>query len=306
MVVYSDGSHDGNKAGASYCVYRGRSSLVSQGKIPLSCTAEVFDAEAIAALEGLRAAIANPMSRYATNLTICLDNEEVAIHLQAKAPTASSFQVFKDFQKACMAWDSRERAGPARTSPGTLNIHWCLGHQGIQGNKIADRLVKEVCNLPTARRSASIARAKTWAKTQHRQAMEQYWDKEAPERYRNLNIRFKPGPPSELKLPRAALSLLLAARSGHGDFAAYHLRFNHLDAELKCDCGADKSPKHFLHCHRIQRSARLTRPPTTPQSEISRWVLGTPEGATAFAKWSLTSTFFRSSNPHLPTEAFRP
>ena len=56
-----------------------------------------------------------------------------------------------------------------------------------------------------------------------------------------------PPPPSLrplLDLPRAALSLVLANITGHGDFAQYHERFGHDDAEAQCQCGRDKAPGH--------------------------------------------------------------
>ena len=47
-----------------------------------------------------------------------------------------------------------------------------------------------------------------------------------------------PAKTKELLLPRFILGKTLAARTGHGDFADYHERFNHEDASLHCRCGA--------------------------------------------------------------------
>ena len=53
----------------------------------------------------------------------------------------------------------------------------------------------------------------------------------------------------ELELPRASLHRLLAERSGHGDFATYHRRFNHDESSITpCRCGEEKSPGHFVEC----------------------------------------------------------
>jgi hypothetical protein len=57
---------------------------------------EVFDAEAEAALAGLRMAMAHPISQQASNLWICLDNLEVTIQLLSSA-TGPSQRVFEDF-----------------------------------------------------------------------------------------------------------------------------------------------------------------------------------------------------------------
>lgn len=48
--------------------------------------------------------------------------------------------------------------------------------------------------------------------------------------------------PLELSLPRDSLGRLLAARSGHGDFATCCERFNHSEALLTCSCGQPKPP----------------------------------------------------------------
>ena len=58
-------------------------------------------------------------------------------------------------------------------------------------------------------------------------AFKSWWEKEAPARYKELGIRLASGCPPELELARATLHRLLAARSGHGDFADYHERFEH-------------------------------------------------------------------------------
>ena len=58
-----------------------------------------------------------------------------------------------------------------------------------------------------------------------------------------------------LRLPRKLLHKLLAVRTGHGDFAAYHRRFDRPDALLLCQCSQDKSPTHFLRC-RASSAAR--------------------------------------------------
>ena len=41
--------------------------------------------------------------------------------------------------------------------------------------------------------------------------------------------------PPELGLSRHLIHGLIAARTGHGNFAAHHRRFHHEDATLECD-----------------------------------------------------------------------
>ena len=62
--------------------------------------------------------------------------------------------------------------------------------------------------------------------------------------------------PPELALPRRLLHKQPAARTGHGDFAAYHRRLNHKDATLECVCGQETTPTHFIPCRRHANQTR--------------------------------------------------
>ncbi|XP_077661359.1 uncharacterized protein AFUA_7G08210 [Aspergillus fumigatus Af293] len=86
-----------------------------------------------------------------------------------------------------------------------------------------------------------------------------------------------------LRLPRHLLGRILAARTGHGDFADYHERFNHEDAHLHCRCGARKSPVHFFFC-------RIMIP----------FLLGTAKGAAKLAAWLSQTRFFDDICPRRP------
>ena len=65
--------------------------------------------------------------------------------------------------------------------------------------------------------------------------------------------------PPELSLPRQLLHKLLAARIGHGDFAAYHRRLKHGDANLECVCGRETTPTHFISCRQHTKQMRKFR-----------------------------------------------
>lgn len=77
MKVFTDGSKlpDG-MAGAGIALYQtGR--LCHRSSFSLGPNKEVFDAEAEAALAGVKAAIQSYTARFATDLWVCLDNLEV-------------------------------------------------------------------------------------------------------------------------------------------------------------------------------------------------------------------------------------
>jgi len=78
--------------------------------------------------------------------------------------------------------------------------------------------------------------------------------------YQTLGLKATMGCPEELNVPRATLHHLLAARSGHGDFAEYHERFGH-DAPLLCTCGRKKHPTHPFYCRKVARRDRFRMEP---------------------------------------------
>ena len=99
------------------------------------------------------------------------------------------------------------------------------------------------------------------------------------------------------------LGRLVAARTGHGDFAGYHERFKHEDALMACSCGAPKAPAHFIHCPKATRrwSARQTLPVprriANHPGELSEWILSTLPGALAFKAFIDETNFFSEICP---------
>jgi hypothetical protein len=98
--VFLDGSKSESTDGSTGCgsVSYQYGLQTTRKTLSLSRYAEVFDAEALGALEGARAAIASPGAKLATNLWVFLDNLEVALQLLSPFP-GSSQRVFTDFQE---------------------------------------------------------------------------------------------------------------------------------------------------------------------------------------------------------------
>jgi ribonuclease HI len=270
LIVYSDGSMNENgNAGAAYCIYRG-SQLLEQGQVPLGKTAEVYDAEIAGALAGLQAALRTCMARFATNVTICLDNQEAALRLHTGIPTSTSPSEIIEFQACRQAWFIRERARNAAC--GAVDIRWCPAHVGIAGNELADQLAKDACLVPTTRTQASIACAQRLSKLRYKRSAAEYWSEKCPTQYKRLDLSFSTSRiPMELTFPRPILGYLLAARSGHGDFRAYHERFNHEDATICCHhCNQDSSLDHFAIYKAISPPFELFAPAHCPNCEELR------------------------------------
>ncbi|EFY94393.2 reverse transcriptase, RNaseH [Metarhizium robertsii ARSEF 23] len=132
LVVYSDGSQlPGGATGYGYAVHQ-NSVTICEGSGRLG-PAEVFDAEAAGALEGLRAAVKIPDASD-NPIVVCLDNLAAATCLRGTA-LDSSQSAFLKFQEIAAAH-------------GSIHVRWIPGHTDIPGNEQADSLAKAGCALP--------------------------------------------------------------------------------------------------------------------------------------------------------------
>lgn len=129
--------------------------------------------------------------------------------------------------------------------------------------------------------------------------MSEWWATACPARYQDLDLQMRRRKPPELALPRKLLHELIAARSGHGDFAAYHRRFHHEDANIYCVCGQEKSPPHFIRSHRYSTHMRKLRKGLTV-ADFTRQLLG-PHGLGKFLEYARTTTCFGNLQANLPS-----
>lgn len=165
---------------------------------------EVFDAEATAATEGLKAALNSTQAPYTQNVYILLDNQEVARQLVGH-PRGSSQNTILAFQETANAWPNRPLRCEA-IPPGQVHVHWTPGHAGIAGNEQADEQAKagarstSQTNPPPARYAWALRTLKEifWRQ------FESYWIENAPQQYQDLSIGLEKQP-HELSLPRATL-----------------------------------------------------------------------------------------------------
>lgn len=214
VFAFSDGSSLGpGKSAWGYVVYQGVK-LVASGSGPLP-GAEVFDAEVVGAMKALKAAI-----EVGKDLLICilLDNQAATQALERGRSNSSQSEVDKF---SSLRHNKR------------VEIRWIPGNVGIQGNEEANKLAKSALGAPNNRpltsaapiledQDLTFAALGRWVKQRSQELVEEWWQKYRPKRYKDLDLFMRCKRPPELALSRWAYHRLIAARTGHGDYADYH------------------------------------------------------------------------------------
>ncbi|KAF5001009.1 hypothetical protein FDECE_11098 [Fusarium decemcellulare] len=188
-------------------------------------SAEVYDAEVLGALAGLKRAL--NITTHRVPIHVCLDNNSVIGGSRGR-PGESSQQAFLEFRALAKAH-------------GGVRTRWCPGHMGIDGNEVADASAKKGCSKEPHDLPLTPTFIRRQAKAMTRDEFLNWWTNNMPEAYIPLGLKAELRCPKELTLPRSTLRHLLAARTHHGDFADYHERFNHADSANNCSCGRRKN-----------------------------------------------------------------
>jgi ribonuclease HI len=300
VLLYTDGSRiDTGMVGFGFTAYRGENRVaIGHGALGSQC--EVFDAELYAAAAGLAALLRHPDRSFWTRILVLLDNQAAVGRLASGVPTDRDRDCSASFFKTKSALEPELM--PSLTLP-TICVHWIPGHSGVQGNEEADTLAKMGAAAPAPDVPPippSPAFLKRWTAESAASESRVWWAATAPHSYRNLGIEFPTKAPPELSLPRPLLARLIAARSGHGDFADYHERFNHETANIFCSCGQRKSTTHFFFCRRARRAwdradPASRGPPLGPRNSIDS-LLSSHSGAKRFATFLTATSFFSTTS----------
>ncbi|KAI0995599.1 hypothetical protein K3495_g12581 [Podosphaera aphanis] len=250
-----------------------------------------FDTEVKAAAEAMSAALQLSSARFANDLWILLDNQDVARRLFS-SPVCFSQTEFLQFADKAKSWGNRPRL--PHTRPGQVRVAWIPGHSSIPGNDHADILARSGLSSISTPSAYSYDAAKLWALSKTEAALKEFWNSYAPQSYRDLQIINFERCPKELSFPRPLVAHIYAARSGHGDFSSYHLRFAHIDALNECSCGYPKSPSHFIYCR--LPSKRVPRPPRNVPN-VFQFLIVSKIGTRKLITWLENTKFYSEICP---------
>ena len=170
------------------------------------------------------------------------------------------------------------------------------GHSKISGNERADKSARSaLLSLPPRQTQPSyitLAYLRRLMYQRRQKLVDSWWSKAWPARYSDLDLQMRRKKPPGLALYRPLLHKLIAARTGHGDFADYHRRFKHIDANLECVCGLENSPTHFVRCREYANQVRKLRNGESMGAFISQ-LLG-PKCLSKFTEFAQNTGCFRS------------
>lgn len=240
LCAYSDGSSEGpGRSSWGFALQRGGTTFRKGHGVLYG--GEVYDAEIFGATIALREALS--ARNNSEKIYILLDNQAAVLALTT-GKSASSIRLTRLFH--CLAKSVN------------ADFRWVPGHSKISGNEEADAeartTLRDLPERQTQPNYISLAYLRRLMQQHRQQLVEKWWSDVCPPRYQDLDLKMRRRKPPELTLSRRLLHRLIAARTGHGDFAAYHRRLKHVDAELECVCGQETTPTHFITCRRYANS----------------------------------------------------
>ncbi|KAI0993628.1 hypothetical protein K3495_g14556, partial [Podosphaera aphanis] len=210
ICAYSDGSSEGHGRSSWGFIIQKAGRIIKRGNGILH-GGEVYDAEILGALSVLREAI---LVRQNDERIFVLLDSQAAVNALKTGSSQSSIRATREFYQIAREFN--------------VDTRWVPGHSKIIGNEEADVEARSALQKLPARDSnpenITLAYLRRFMHLRRQDLVDKWWSTARPARYRDLDLLMRRRKPPELALPRRLLHHLLAARSGHGDFASYHRR----------------------------------------------------------------------------------
>ena len=195
--------------------------------------AEVYDAEMLALLRGLEAAVdfqqdTPEVNRGRSTIILFADNTS-SVEAITEEKTGPSQQISQKFVETAMAFlDENKMAN--------IEVSWVPGHMGIEGNERADEIAKGATELEPATETTTIAKL-------HRQLRDKLKAEWVGEWAKKPMIADRIPPPlagshALCTLDRCTLGIVTQARTRHGHFGEYYQTHN-IREPANCLCGVE-------------------------------------------------------------------
>jgi ribonuclease HI len=297
IITYTDGSmkqkDQENWTGAGWTVYW-KGIERRWGNEGMGKCAEVYNAEMLALLRGLKAAINFQQSTPETNrerptIILFADNTS-SVEAIMKANPGPSQQISQKFTETAMEFIDRNRGA-------TIEVSWVSGHMGIEGNDRADSLAKEATDLEPITETTTIASLHRQIRNKLKTEWTSNWaGKPMTGRYA-ISDRIPPslsGSHAFRTLDRKTLGIVTQARTGHGHFGEYY-QIHNIQEPTNCPCGAAlqtrehivfECQEHEEHSHIIYKGA--------PDHQLTT-LFGTKTGINALANFIRRSKAFQKT-----------
>nr|ABW72065.1 TE1b [Blumeria hordei] len=283
ICAYSDRSSEGHGRSAWGFVLKRDGKTLLKG-CGIKHGGEVLDAEILGARKALEAALEaalglldreNGGRNGRQRVNVLIDSQSVVKALSTGTSTTSLDDVHQ----------FRALSKNARVS-----VKWIPAHSGIEGNEEADRAARFRAsgNLPIKESqpgSVTLAYVRRLMNQKRQALLDDWWEESCPPRYRKLCLLMRRRKPREQTLSRRLLRELISARTGHGNFASCHRRFNNFTSSMECACGGETSSLHFIH-YRLQAHQTRRLRGTISHHDFAHKLLGPKclENLTRFAQ----------------------
>jgi ribonuclease HI len=254
-VIFTDGSGKGNDLGAAAIVLGRNQDIRHKVSIGVGSNSfwNVYAAELIAIFFALHMArrdhIWNTVNQNPSpsQYTILSDSKaalQAIANPQARSAQHIIHRILTDAERLSKGCDI------------ALHLAWVPGHEGIQGNEVADHEAKAALERPLEHHFAPLLSSQ---KRKVKELIRKQWREEWNNSPKGQHLRkLDPNLPGKHvhKLydarPRRQANLLAQIRTGHSWLKSYRKRFGKAQDDI-CECGARETLTHvFIDCPRLR------------------------------------------------------